>query len=54
MHAMTLFKTLLNALIKARMAAAQREIDRIHLHRMTDYELRDIGIARSDIDRLVR
>jgi len=47
-------KNLLRHLIKSRMAAARREIDRLHLHRMTDYELRDIGISRADIDRMVR
>jgi uncharacterized protein YjiS (DUF1127 family) len=53
MRKMTLLKALLRALIKSRMAAAKREIDRLHLHRMTDKELADIGINRCDINRLV-
>ena len=48
-----LLKKLLQRLIEARMAAAKREIDRLHLHRMTDKELADIGINRCDIHRLV-
>ncbi len=48
-----LLKKLLQRLIEARMAAAQREIDRMHLNRMTDKELADIGINRCDIHRLV-
>lgn len=50
---MALLKALLKALIKSRMASVQREIDRLHLNRMTDRELADIGINRCDINRLV-
>lgn len=48
------FKQFFDALIESRMKSAQAEIDRLHLHRMTDRELSDIGINRCDINRLVR
>jgi uncharacterized protein YjiS (DUF1127 family) len=50
---MALLKAVLRYIIKSRMASAKREIDRLHLNRMTDRELADIGINRCDINRLV-
>lgn len=42
------------AMIEARQAEADRQIATMHLHRMTDKELRDIGITRGDIERAVK
>lgn len=41
------------ALIKARQISVERRIAAMHLHGMTDRELRDIGITRNDIKRAV-
>lgn len=41
------------ALIKARQEEANRRIAMMHLHKMTDRELNDIGIGRGDIRRVV-
>lgn len=48
------FKKFFDSLIESRMKSVQTKIDRLHLHRMTDRELSDIGINRCDINRLVR
>ena len=42
-----------NAFIEGRQKEANRRIASMHLYRMTDKELRDIGITRGDIDRIV-
>lgn len=44
---------LFNAFIKARQASADRRIAMMHLSHMSDRELHDIGIGRSDITRVV-
>lgn len=41
------------ALIKARQEEANRRIAMMHLYKMTDRELNDIGIGRGDIRRVV-
>lgn len=47
------FKKLFIAFIEARQAEANRRIAEMHLYRMTDRELNDIGIGRGDIKRVV-
>ena len=47
------FKKVFNAFIEARQAEANRRIAAMHLYRMTDRELNDIGIGRGDIKRIV-
>lgn len=47
------FKTLLIKMIEARQIAVNQRIAMMQLHAMTDYELRDIGIGRADIRRVV-
>lgn len=42
------------SMIEARQKSANHHIAMMHLHRMTDKELRDIGICRGDINRVVR
>ena len=44
----------LNALIESRQAEANRRIAEMHLYRMSDRELNDIGIGRGDIKRIVK
>ena len=48
-----MFKRLLNRIIEARTESARRKIARMQLHRMTDRELRDLGIGRCDIERVL-
>ena len=48
------FARALEALIEARQAEANRRIAEMHLYRMSDRELNDIGIGRGDIKRVVR
>ena len=48
-----MFKRLLNKIIQARTESARRKIARMQLYRMTDRELRDLGIGRCDIERVV-
>jgi uncharacterized protein YjiS (DUF1127 family) len=43
-----------NAMIEARQRQANARIAEMHLWRMTDRELNDIGIGRGDIKRVVR
>ena len=43
-----------NAFIEARQAEANRRIAEMHLYRMSDKELNDIGIGRGDIKRVVK
>jgi uncharacterized protein YjiS (DUF1127 family) len=49
-----MLKRLFNRLIEARTKSAQRKIARMQLYSMTDAELRDIGIGRYDIERVIR
>ena len=49
-----MLKRLFNRLIEARTRSAQRKIARMQLYSMTDAELRDIGIGRYDIERVIR
>lgn len=48
------FKKLFIKLIEARQAEANRRIAEMHLYRMSDRELNDIGIGRGDIKRVVK
>ena len=48
-----MFKRLFNRIIKARTESARRKIARMQLYQMTDRELRDLGIGRYDIERVI-
>ena len=48
-----MFKRLLNKIIQARTESARRKIARMQLYKMTERELRDLGIGRCDIERVV-
>ena len=43
-----------NALIEARQRQANARIAEMHLWRMSDRELNDLGIGRGDIKRIVK
>ena len=43
-----------NAMIEARQRQANARIAEMHLFRMTDRELNDIGISRADIKRVIK
>jgi len=43
-----------NAMIEARQRQADARIAEMHLWRMSDRELNDLGIGRGDIKRVVR
>jgi|TARA_R100001440_G_scaffold35699_1_gene54795 uncharacterized protein YjiS (DUF1127 family) len=49
-----MLKKLFNRIIEARTKSAQRKIARMQLYSMTDAELKDIGIGRYDIERVIR
>ena len=49
-----MLKKLFNRLIEARIKSAKRKIARNQLYSMTDAELKDIGIGRYDIERVLR
>ena len=49
-----MLKRIFNRIIEARIESAKRKIARNQLYSMTDAELRDIGIGRYDIERVVR
>ena len=49
-----MLKRILRKLIKARIESAKRKIARNQLYSMTDAELKDIGIGRYDIERVLR
>ena len=49
-----MLKRIFNKLIDARIESAKRKIARNQLYSMTDAELRDIGIGRYDIERILR
>jgi len=48
-----MFKRIFNRLVEARAESARRKIARMQLYRMTDRELRDLGIGRCDIERAI-
>ena len=48
-----MFKRLFNRIVEARSESARRKIARMQLYRMTDRELRDLGIGRCDIERVI-
>ena len=48
-----MIKRLFNRIVEARAESARRKIARIQLYRMTDRELRDLGIGRCDIERVI-
>jgi uncharacterized protein YjiS (DUF1127 family) len=49
-----MLKRIFNRLIEARIESAKRKIARDQLYSMTDSELKDIGIGRYDIERVLR
>jgi uncharacterized protein YjiS (DUF1127 family) len=49
----TWFVKAFNRMIEARQKEANRRIAMMHLHKMSDRELHDIGIGRGDIRRIV-
>ena len=49
-----MLKRIFNKLIDARIESAKRMIARNQLYSMTDSELKDIGIGRYDIERVIR
>ena len=49
-----MLKKLFNKLIEARIESVKRKIARNQLYSMTDAELKDIGIGRYDIERVLR
>ena len=49
-----MLKRIFNRLIEARIESAKRKIARNQLYSMTDAELKDIGIGRYDIERVLR
>ena len=49
-----MLKRIFNKLIDARIESAKRKIARNQLYSMTDAELKDIGIGRYDIERVLR
>ncbi len=48
-----MFRRLFDRLIEARAESARRKIARLQLYQMTDRELRDLGIGRHDIERVI-
>ena len=48
-----MFKRILNKLVEARAESARRKVARIQLEKMTDRELKDLGIGRFDIERAI-
>jgi uncharacterized protein YjiS (DUF1127 family) len=48
-----MFRKLFDRLIEARAESARRKIARMQLYQMTDRELRDLGIGRHDIERVI-
>jgi uncharacterized protein YjiS (DUF1127 family) len=48
-----MFRRLFDRLIEARAESAKRKIARLQLYQMTDRELRDLGIGRHDIERVI-
>ena len=48
-----MLKRIFNKIVEARAESARRKIARIQLYKMTDRELRDLGIGRHDIERAI-
>ena len=48
-----MFKRFFNRLVEARAESARRKIARMQLYQMTERELRDLGIGRCDIERVI-
>jgi len=48
-----MFKRIFSRLVEARAESARRKIARMQLYKMTERELRDLGINRCDIERVV-
>jgi len=48
------FIKVLNKMIEARQRQADARIAEMHLWKMSDRELNDLGIGRADINRIVR
>ena len=48
-----MFKRIFNRIVEARTESVRRKIARIQLSRMTDRELKDLGIGRHDIERVI-
>ena len=48
-----MIRRIFNRLVEARAESARRKIARMQLYRMTDRELRDLGIGRCDIERAI-
>ena len=48
-----MFRRLFDRLIEARAESARRKIAIMQLYQMTDRELRDLGIGRHDIERVI-
>ena len=48
-----MFRRLFDRLIEARAESARRKIARMQLYQITDRELRDLGIGRHDIERVI-
>ena len=48
-----MFKRLFNKIVEARTESARRKIARLQLYQMTERELRDLGIGRCDIERVL-
>ena len=48
-----MIRRIFDRLVEARAESARRKIARMQLYRMTDRELRDLGIGRCDIERAI-
>ena len=48
-----MIKRLFNRIIEARAESARRKVARMQLYQMTERELRDLGIGRCDIERVI-
>ena len=48
-----MIKRIFDRLVEARAESARRKIARMQLYKMTDRELRDLGIGRCDIERVI-
>ena len=48
-----MIRRLFNRIVEARAESARRKIARLQLYNMTERELRDLGIGRCDIERVI-
>ncbi len=48
-----MIRKLFNRIVEARTESARRKIARLQLYSMTERELRDLGIGRCDIERVI-